>query len=196
MKNITTIFFFGFVFVAGVVWQSSALAEERNWKGGLRLGAAFTTQEVIPSEGSEGSPGPIINAHFYYRVNEYIHVGPMVEFEYHAIDDGDSYTTSLIPVMEVGPGRIGNFEPYATLGIGYNNNQAASDDYDEANPDNSLALRFGAGVDYFFLDWLAINTELAWKSNKGEVYFGEDLDEWRDFNASSLSLLLGARVAF
>ena len=134
--------------------------------------------------------GPMVNAIFMYRLNEYIKFGPMVEYEWHPIEDeGDIYTLSILAGTEIGPGRMGNLDPYATLGIGLNANKASPDDVRGSDTDATFGFRLGAGTDFYITDMFALNTEFAWKYNEGEK-------SGNDYDFSSISFIFGGRLAF
>jgi opacity protein-like surface antigen len=171
----------------------SAWAEDKNWIFGFRMGPAFLTQELF--EGASTSVGPAINAQALYGISKYIAVGLALEWQKNSvtvdgppdIDLGSARTVSILPTVELRPGRFGKFMPYGTLALGMNfNSFSEEDDVGEIEPDNTFAFRIGAGADYFITPKLALNSELAWKMNKGDV-------AGSDYDASSMLFLLGLR---
>jgi opacity protein-like surface antigen len=80
--------------------------------------------------------------------------------------------------------------PYGTLALGMNlNSFDEEDNVGNIDVDNTFAFRIGGGTDYFVTPHLALNTELAWKMNKGDI----GGTTGTDFNASSMLFLFGVR---
>jgi outer membrane protein len=175
----------------------SVWAEDK-WTFGFRVGPAFYTQDVI--EDTSSSVGPAINFQALYGIAKYISVGLAIEWERHSVESeapsvdlGTVNTVSVLPTIEIRPGRYGKFMPYGTLAFGVNVNSFSEDDAlagANLDMDNTFAFRIGAGTDYFLTPKLALNTELAWKRNAGDVTVAGGQT---DFNASSILFLFGVR---
>jgi opacity protein-like surface antigen len=175
----------------------SAWAVDNNWTFGFRVGPAFFTQEVV--EGFSTDVGPAVNLQALYGISKYISVGLAIEWQRNfvkldtpEVDVGYANTVSILPTVEVRPGRFGKFMPYGTLALGMNlNTFDEEDNVSDLDVDNTFAFRIGAGTDYFITPKLALNTELAWKMNKGDV--SSPLAGSADYDASSMLFLFGVR---
>ncbi len=68
----------------------------------------------------------------------------------------------------------------------------------EVEPDNTFALQIGGGVDYFIKDNIAINGELVWKLNSGDVEISVSgvPVEVDDGNTSVIEFTAGATILF
>jgi opacity protein-like surface antigen len=179
---------------------------------GLRAGASIVTQNIDSSDPStEAETGPIISVTGSYGVNQSLVAGLNVEWETHGLEEGgedigDYSTVSILPFVELHFPASDQLSPYLLLGIGYNVNSAdvggVAEDFCDAlgvscdyDPDNTFALKVGGGVDFLVNDNLAINAEVGWKLNSGDV----DLEAGgltigsADSKASALSILVGFR---
>jgi opacity protein-like surface antigen len=202
--------------MAGFFQPTLLRAEDLPWTFGLRAGIAVPTQNgfTVATETEEiwfeSKLGPAVNVQALRHISPMLALGLTVEWERHAyrgnstgtgIPDaklGTLNTISLLPTVELRPGRYGQFAPYGTIGIGMNINNFSTD-ASQAPDDISIsptgALRVGLGTDYFLTDHLALNTELAWKYNYGTL---EEKDPDGTFgrlnnNASTLLFLAGLR---
>jgi opacity protein-like surface antigen len=173
----------------------TAWAVEDRWTFGFRVGPAFYTQELV--EGLSSNVGPAVNLQALYGISKYISVGLAIEWQRNfvkldspATDIGYANTVSILPTVELRPGRFGKFMPYGTLALGMNlNSFDEEDNVGNLDVDNTFAFRIGAGTDYFVTPHLALNAEVAWKMNKGDV----GGTTGTDYDASSMLLLFGVR---
>ncbi len=202
----------GAIFFLGVIPAAEAQNIQGKWGLGFRGGASFLTQD--PLVGVEGDAGPIVSGNIVYGLTKVVALGFNVEWETHGtellgVDFGRTTTVSLLPFVEF-RGINGQFVPYGVLGAGININ--SFDESDEfvtgciivfgapcdVEPENTFALKVGAGADYFVTPTLVVNTELGWKLNSGDadseiggITVGTD-----DFDVSAFSLLFGVRAYF
>lgn len=215
--TVTVLFFFYFEHEAG------AQTREGRWGIGLRGGGAFLSEDI--SEGFKGQTGPIVSGHILYGLTDILSVGLNVEWEKHGIEVagksvGEAKTFSLIPFMEWRTITLGNASSYLSLGLGLNVNsfdrelqkviitdnittaeQISSLDrllLKKFEPDNTWAVKISGGIDYFATQNLAVNTEVGWKSNSGDVEFcgassGCKTNNW---SASVFTALVGFRFYF
>ena len=204
-RRITQFVAVGLLVITTMLSPSAWAADNNNWTFGFRVGPAFYTQDLLDENllGTEvsSSVGPALNFQALYGISRYISVGLAIEWQRHSIeldspsaDLGTVNTVSLLPTVEIRPGRYGKFMPYGTLAFGVNVNSFSEDDAlagTDVEMDNTFAFRIGAGTDYFLTPHLALNTELAWKMNDGD--FTVPGAGSADFNASSMMFLFGVR---
>lgn len=170
--------------------------EQGKWLLGLRAGFAPLTQELRRNFSTD--VGSLVNVQAMYSLNKWLLAGLTVEWERHAIDQerppidlGHMDTVSLLPTVEVRPGRLGPVAPYASMGFGVNVNSFSGT---TISPSNNVAWRLAWGADYFLTSALALNAEMAYKRNDGHVTInGVQSSDW---NASSFGFLLGVRALF
>ena len=184
-------------------WVAEGQAPEGRWTAGFRAGFSPLTQEMF--RGSDTSVGPVLNFMGMYGVNKWMNVGLMLEYNRHGVstegpqDIGTLNTVSLLPTVEFRPGRFGRLIPYGSVGMGVNVNTLSQDDGSKRNvgalsAPNTFAFRLAGGVDYPLSDKLALNTEVAWKRNRGGLEAnGVDAGP---FDASSINVLFGVKYTF
>ena len=181
------------------IWVSEGQAPQGRWTAGLRAGFSILTQEFVRNTSTD--IGPAINAYTFYGLNRWLNVGLMVEWERRTTDQespkldvGTLNTVSVLPTVEVRPGRYGAIMPYASAGIGVNvNSFSESNPAAVISPANTFAFRLAGGADYPLTSKLMLNTELAWKRNRGGIEIGPGRD---NFDASSFNVLFGVRYVF
>ncbi len=199
----------GAIFFLGVIPAADAQNVQGKWGVGVRAGVSFLTQDIADNvffvgDTLEGNTGPLVSGTISYGLHKNFSAGLNVEWEKHSTDltilgidigAGDTQTISIMPFVEA-RAPMGSFVPYGTFGIGVNINSFDEDAIiapTKIDPDNTFALKVGAGADYFLTPSLALNTELGWKLNSGDA----DLSGLTgDFNASTFSILFGARTYF
>ena len=176
---------------------------------GLRAGVVVPTQQILENVSSGTSVGPLVNLEGYYVIREWLRVGAMFEWHQYDISSGNNQlgtlsTYSLLPVVEFRPTRdmmrrglgFAWMIPYASLGTGVNlhsfSNATRLANESVSFP-STFALRVAGGLDFPITSNLAVNAELAWKTDSGTFKTG-GLE--RDFNASPLMFLFGLRVHF
>jgi outer membrane protein len=182
-------------------WKwSSGGAPEGKWMAGMRAGFSVVTQSVMSNSSTD--VGSALNFQWMYGINKYFMLGLMTEWERRAIDQerpkadvGHQDTVSVIPTVEVRPGRFGPVAPYASMGFGVNvNSFGESSGVGNISPINTFAWRLAWGADYFLTRNFALNTEMAYKRNDGHVTInGVQSNDW---NASSFNFLFGVRAIF
>ena len=176
--------------------------EPRQWMLGFRAGFAPLTQSLTRNSSTE--VGSLVNAQGMYSVNTWVLAGLMIEWERHAVDQarpdidlGHQDTVSVLPTIEIRPGRLGPVAPYGSMGFGVNVNSFSESDRilgTIISPSNNFAWRLAWGVDYFLTSKLAVNTEMAYKRNDGDATInGGQINKW---NASSFGFLFGVRALF
>lgn len=184
-------------------WVAEGQAPEGRWTAGFRAGFSPLTQEMFG--GTDTSVGPVLNFMGMYGVNKWMNVGLMLEYNRHGVstegpqDIGTLNTVSLLPTVEFRPGRYGRLVPYGSVGMGVNVNSLSQDDASKRNmgtlsAPNTFAFRLAGGVDYPLSDKLALNTEVAWKRNRGGLE-RNDVDAG-PFDASSINILFGVKYTF
>jgi hypothetical protein len=202
----------------GAVSQAAPAAASEQAKGqsvagdfvlGVRAGAIVPTQQILENLSSGTSAGPLVNLEAYYVLREWVRLGLMFEWQRYTINARDAEvgtltTYSILPVVEFRPTRdfmrnnIG-FEwliPYASAGAGLNIHSFSNGARLGNEPvsfSNTFALRVAGGLDFPITSHLAVNGEIAWKSDSG-TFERSGLEG--DFNASSLMFLFGLRGRF
>jgi len=191
----------GVVQAADLKWTPGG-TEQGQWMFGFRAGFAPLTQSLTTNSSTD--VGSLVNVQGMYGLNKWVLVGLTVEWERHAVDQqsppvdlGHQDTVSLLPTVEVRPGRLGPVAPYASMGFGVNVNsfgESSSISGTTISPSNTFAWRLAWGADYFLTSKLALNTEMAYKRNDGHATInGELINDW---NASSFGFLVGLRAFF
>ena len=141
-------------------------------------------------------------------LREWVRLGMMFEWHQYDISSGANQigtlsTYSLLPVVEFRPTRdmmrsLG-FEwviPYASVGTGVNlhsfSNATRLGNEPVSFP-STFAFRVAGGLDFPITSHLAVNGEIAWKTDSG-TFERSGVDN--NFNASPLMFLFGLRVHF
>lgn len=199
-----------FILLGGVIpipthaqWVAEGQAPEGRWTAGFRAGFSPLTQEMFSF--TDTSVGPVLNFMGMYGVNKWMNFGLMLEYNRHGVstegtqDIGTLNTVSLLPTVEFRPGRYGRLVPYGSVGMGVNVNSFSEDDTFKRNAGsvsaaNTFAFRLAGGVDYPLNDKLALNTEVAWKRNRGGLELGGA--DAGSFDASSINVLFGVKYTF
>ena len=167
---------------------------------GFRAGFAPLTQQL--SANTSTDVGSLVNLQGMYALNKFLLAGLTLEWERHAVDQerphvdlGHQDTVSLLPTVEVRPGRLGPVAPYASMGFGVNVNsfgESSRIGSTVISPSNTFAWRLAWGADYFLTSRLAVNAEMGYKRNDGHVTInGVQVNDW---NASSFGFLIGLRM--
>jgi opacity protein-like surface antigen len=184
-------------------WVPEGQAPEGRWTAGFRAGFSPLTQEMFA--GTDTGVGPVLNFMGVYGINKWMNVGLMLEYNRHGVstegtrDIGTVNTVSLLPTVEFRPGRYGRLVPYGSVGIGVNVNSLSQDDASKPSrgtitTPNTFAFRLAGGVDYPLSDKFALNTEVAWKRNRGGLETN-NVDAG-SFDASSINVLFGVKYTF
>ncbi|MBX3324420.1 MAG: outer membrane beta-barrel protein [Nitrospira sp.] len=169
------------------------------WVFGFRAGFTPLTQQL--SEGTSTSIGPLVNFQAMYSLNTWFLVGMMLEWERHSVsveqpdvDLGHQDTVSVLPTIEIRPGRSGPLSPYVNMSFGVNVNSFGEDTAVRISPSNTFAWRLGWGTDYQLSERFALNVEWAYKRNDGHTTgTGGQNNDW---NASSFGFLFGGKMFF
>ncbi|MBK9947131.1 MAG: outer membrane beta-barrel protein [Nitrospira sp.] len=173
--------------------------EPGRWIVGFRAGFSPLTQQL--STGTSTSIGPLVNFQAMYSLNTWFLVGMMLEWERHGVsveqpdvDLGHQDTVSVLPTIEIRPGRSGPLSPYVNMSFGVNVNSFGEDTAIRISPSNTFAWRLGWGTDYQLNERFALNLELAYKRNDGHTTgTGGRNNDW---NASSFGFLFGGKIFF
>jgi opacity protein-like surface antigen len=175
-------------------------APQGQWMFGFRAGFAPLTQSLTANSSTD--VGSLVNFQGMYGLNKWVLVGLTLEWERHAVDQerpsvdlGHLDTISLLPTVEVRPGKMGPLAPYASMGFGVNVNSFGESDRIPGvtiSPSNNFAWRLAWGLDYSLTSRLALNTEMAYKRNDGHVTINSVRSD--DWNASSFGFLFGVRL--
>ncbi|MDH4153176.1 MAG: porin family protein [Nitrospira sp.] len=166
---------------------------------GFRAGFAPLTQQL--SNNTSTSIGPLVNFQAMYSLNTWFLVGLMLEWERHGVslerpdvDLGHQDTVSVLPTMEIRPGRSGPLSPYVNMSFGVNVNSFGEDTAIRISPSNTFAWRLGWGTDYQLTKQFALNVEWAYKRNDGHTTGTGGLNN--DWNTSSFGFLFGGKMFF
>lgn len=174
--------------------------EPGKWVLGMRAGFAPLTQQLAPNISTD--VGSLVNFEALYSLNNFLLVGIMLEWERRAVDRrnpfgdlGHQDTVSVLPTVEVRPIRMGPIRPYVNMSFGVNvNSFGEKSSTSTISPSNNFAWRLGWGGDYMLNERLAVNVEMAYKRNDGNVTVnGVQFNDW---NASSFGFLIGGRLIF
>jgi outer membrane protein len=185
--------------VSAADWVHEGQVKDGRFQIGLRGGLSILSQEFLA--GTDGDLGSALNVQAMYGLNKWFSVGLMVDWERRSIDTerpsldlGRLDTVSLLPTLEFRPGRFGDAMPYLSTGIGINfNSFSEAGGTPRTDVSNTFAFRLAGGVDYPLTSNMALNTEVAWKRNRGGIEVG---GAEGNFDATSMSLLLGLRYTF
>lgn len=180
-------------------WVHDGQVKEGRFQIGIRGGLSILTQEFLA--GTDGALGSVLSAQAMYGLNKWFSVGLMLDWERRGIDTerpsldlGRLDTVSLLPTLEFRPGRFGNAMPYLSTGMGINiNSFSEAAGTPTIDVSNTFAFRLAGGMDYPLTSNLALNTEVAWKRNRGGIEVG---GAQGNFDATSMNLLLGLRYTF
>ena len=173
--------------------------EPGRWIVGIRAGFSPLTQQL--SEGTSTSVGPLVNFQAMYSLNTWFLAGMMLEWERHGVsveqpdvDLGHQDTVSVLPTIEIRPGKSGPLSPYVNMSVGMNINSFGEDTAIRISPSNTFAWRLVWGTDYRLNERIALNLEMAYKRNDGHTTgTGGRNNDW---NASSFGFLFGGKVFF
>lgn len=187
-------------------WVHEGQANEGKWTLGARTGFNIPTQTW--SDDTKTSIGPTpINLQAMYGINKWIRLGFMMEWERRSIDArnqtsdlGTLNTVSLLPTVEFRPGHFSSVVPYLSTSIGVNVNSFSEADAAEnrglqkISQANTFAYRLAGGLDFPLTDSLKLNTEVAWKRNRGGLEINNQ--DVGSVDSSSMNLLVGVRYTF
>ncbi len=182
-------------------WVHEGQANEGKWTLGARTGFNIPTQSWAADTKTSVGPTPF-NLQAMYGISKWIRFGFMMEWERRSIDNrnpnvdlGTLNTISLLPTMEFRPGHFSGVTPYLSTSIGVNVNSFSEDNNAvKVSPSNTFAYRLAGGLDFPLTQNLMLNTEAAWKRNRGGLELNNQ--DAGSVDASSISLLVGVRYTF
>jgi len=196
---------------------TSAIAQELKGKlgVGVRGGPSVLTQNAASISGMavEGNVGPIVSGSILYGLSDALLVGIDVEWGTQTLDIsgsdiGDSTTYSIMTFIEDHAGTK-PLSPYILFGLGANINAldlnstfnaACKQTFGgscNAKLDTTLAFKVAGGIDYFVIPNLALNTEVGYIYNSGNMTVTVPVgSEKKSFNGSVFSALFGIRYFF
>ncbi|HSE59415.1 MAG TPA: outer membrane beta-barrel protein [Nitrospiraceae bacterium] len=180
-------------------WVHDGQVKEGRFQIGVRAGLSLLSQEFLA--GTDGGLSHALNVQAMYGLNKWFSAGLMVDWERRGIDNetpsldlGTLNTVSILPTLEFHPGRFGNAMPYLSTGIGVNvNSFSETAGTPRTDVSNTFAFRLAGGVDFPLTSNMALNTEVAWKRNRGGIEVG---GAEGNFDATTMSLLVGLRYTF
>jgi opacity protein-like surface antigen len=182
-------------------WVHEGQANEGKWTLGARTGFNIPTQSWADDTKTSIGPTPI-NLQAMYGISKWIRLGFMMEWERRSIDSrnpsfdlGTLNTVSLLPTVEFRPGHFSGVTPYLSTSIGVNvNSFSEDDDAVKISQANTFAYRLAGGLDFPLTHNLMLNTEAAWKRNRGGLEINNR--DAGSVDASTISLLVGVRYTF
>ena len=182
-------------------WVHEGQANEGKWTLGARTGFNIPTQSWADDTKTSIGPTPI-NLQAMYGISKWIRLGFMMEWERRSIDSrnpsfdlGTLNTVSLLPTVEFRPGHFSGITPYLSTSIGVNVNSFSEDDNAvKISQANTFAYRLAGGLDFPLTHNLMLNTEAAWKRNRGGLEINNR--DAGSVDASTISLLVGVRYTF
>ena len=182
-------------------WVHEGQANEGKWTLGARTGFNIPTQSWADDTKTSIGPTPI-NLQAMYGISKWIRLGFMMEWERRSIDSrnpsfdlGTLNTISLLPTVEFRPGHFSGITPYLSTSIGVNvNSFSEDDDAVKISQANTFAYRLAGGLDFPLTHNLMLNTEAAWKRNRGGLEINNR--DAGSVDASTISLLVGVRYTF
>lgn len=219
IRTILPLFLVWFLFLPATTYSEEIGNIQGKWGGGIRAGGSFLTQDVnneIPGLTFSGNAGLAFNAQAFYGLSKNLAVGVMLDWNRNSIDAkvgglsaslGTLNAVSLMPYAELRT-NYDRWAPYLGMGLGININSFSVDSgvltgcallgtNCSVKPDNTFALKVSAGTDYFLTENFALNADLGWKRNSGNVDLtAAGVTTSADFNASVMTLMVGVRAYF
>lgn len=168
---------------------------------GVNVGGAFITQDL--DDDLEADPGLVVNVSGRVGVTDMLVAGVGVEWENHDVVNADDADVAEIDTLTVLPFVELHFDlamvsPYIVVGLGYNINsvdEGGDCTACDLDIDNTVAVKVGGGVDVELSDSFAVNAEVAWKLNSGELQ-GSAPDAVSDAKANGATATIGIRWYF
>lgn len=147
---------------------------DTHWVFSIRGGVVKGTQDHV----SNGSPslGGAGSLQLLYQFNPHFRVGVTVDGQQQALDVkggqgkfGDLFTVAVMPTIEMRPVLTTIAVPYLSVGLGMNLNMfSAESGVPSLEYNNTFAARIAGGIDVPLAAHWSLNTEVAWRLNKGE----------------------------
>ena len=169
------------------------------WVFSVRGGVVQGTQDHV----SNGSPslGGAGSVQLLYQFNPHVRFGVTVDGQQQALDVkggrgkfGDLFTVAVMPTMEMRPFLTTVAIPYLSVGLGMNFNMfSAESGVPALDYNNTFAARIAGGVDVPLTAHWGLNTEVAWRLNKGEW---TQLGRSGPYDATAVLGLMGIRYLF
>jgi hypothetical protein len=174
------------------------------WGLSLRMGPAIPTQNFNSSAGGiSGETGFMLNPQVIYDLTPHISVGFDFTWENHNVNAGafNIGTVNTYSLMGLGQYRFLSskaLRPYGALAVGANINTFDVNPFFSPatlTPANSFAIQPSVGLDWFLWRSLAVNAEIGWKWNAGNLTTNIP-GVSGTFNASSVVIFLGGKYYF
>lgn len=172
---------------------------ESRWVFSVRGGVVQGTQDHV----SNGSPalGGAGSVQLLYQFNPHVRFGLTVDGQQQTLEVkggngtfGDLFTVAVMPTMEMRPFLTSTVIPYLSVGLGMNFNMfSAESGVPALDYNNTFAARIAGGVDVPLTAHWSLNTEVAWRLNKGEW---TQLGRSGSYDATAVLGLVGIRYLF
>jgi outer membrane protein W len=193
-------------FLAPAAWSQS---QDSKMAIGVRAGLAIPAEPLNDFTDKKPDTGQMLNVDLMFKANNNLDFGGSVEYQTNKMPSISGPGTAnglfggakitVLTIMGVGQyrfNRAAKFSPYGVAGIGVNINWMDDDNSGFSfEVDPSLALKVGAGFDYYFSKSTAFNVEAGYKVNNSTVTRSPTQGGTAsfDFNMSTLYLLAGVR---
>lgn len=182
-----------------VVTETSEVSTDPHWVFSIRGGIVQGTQDHVsngtPSLGGAGS------LQLLYQFNPHFRLGVTLDGQQQALNVkggqgkfGDLFTVAVMPTIEMRPFLTTMAIPYLSVGLGMNLNMfSAESGVPSLDYNNTFAARIAGGVDVPLTTHWSLNTEVAWRLNKGEW---TQLGRSGRYDATAVLGLVGIRYLF
>lgn len=170
-----------------------------HWVISIRGGVAQATQDHVSN--AVASLGGAGSLQLLYQFSPYFRFGLTVDGQQQTVDVkngtgtfGDLLTVAVMPTIEMRPFQTTAAIPYLSVGLGMNFNMFSTAtrvlplDYG-----NTFAARVAGGLDIPLTPHWSLNTEVAWRLNKGDW---TQMGMTGRFDATSVLGLVGIRYMF
>jgi hypothetical protein len=170
----------------------------------LRVHTGPSLFPQTPLEGVDSKVGISAGGSVGYSVTDWLLLGVAGQWASHRheiedsdVDIGHDHIFTVLPFAEL----RGPFSSYAYFGVGYNFNDLNDIEDVFGNTmemDNTFAIQGGAGWDGFVSEHFAINFQVGYNYNKGEVSLvsGGSSTPLGDVNMSTIVISVGVRYFF
>ena len=182
-----------------VAAEMSEVPADPHWVFSIRGGVVQGTQDHV----SNGSPalGGAGSVQLLYQFNPHFRFGVTVDGQQQSLDVkggkgkfGDLFTVAVMPTIEMRPFQTTVAIPYLSVGLGINlNTFSAESGVPSLGYNNTFAARIAGGVDVPLTAHWSLNTEVAWRLNKGEW---TQLGYSGRYDATAVLGLIGIRYLF
>jgi opacity protein-like surface antigen len=195
-------------FLAPDAWSQT---QDSRMALGVRLGLAIPAEPFNDFTDKKPDTGQMLNLDLMFKAGNNLDIGGSLEYQTNKMPSisgpgtaGGLFGGAKITVLTVMAAaqyrfdRAAKFSPYGVAGIGVNINWMDDDNAGNSfEVDPSLALKVGAGADYFFSRTTALNFEAGYKVNNSTVTRSTPPGGTSsfDFNMSTFYLLGGLRFS-